>query len=184
MVMLLEDFIKDLPPGCPVKLGAKDGSSYIYTGVVDDLDLKELNLVCETATNNAYLAIKKRYKDELHRLKPKLKKLLMEQIKAADGGKLKVKRGAAKTTDAKALASVGRAYNLLIDCKYHLDAYKPLASREVLDMFRGYECGHPTVIMIEGYETGKYWLISEADGADPDEQEGFEEWDEGNGGPL
>ncbi len=184
MVMLLEEFLEELPPGCPVKVGAKDGSSYIYTGVVDDLDLKELNLVCETATNNAYLAIKKRYKDELHRLKPNLKKVLMAQIKAAGGGKLTVKRGAAKTTDAKALASAGRAYNLLIDCKCHLDAYKPLASREVLDVFRGYECGHPTVIMINGFEVGKYWLISEAGGADPDEQGEFDEWDEGNGGPL
>lgn len=184
MVMLLEEYLEELPPGCPVKVGAKDGSSYIYTGVVDDLDLAELNFNCETAARNAYLAIKKRYKDELCRLKPKLKKLLMEQIKQTDGGKLIVKRGAAKTTDAKALASVGRAYNLLIDCKYRLDAYTPLASREVLEVFRGYECGHPTVIMISGFEVGKYWLISEAGGADPDEQGEFDEWDEGNEGPL
>ena len=161
--MTLREQLKEIPQELIVKLGMEGGSSFVFIGKAADLDLDYLNRMCETAINTAYVNSRKKYLDLLGKAKSTNILINVEDQIARCRGKLALKlpRKNSSTAVVKWLESVERAYNIYADCKRHAESYKAVADREVIDIFKGFESGHPTVIMIEGYEVGKLWMIGE-----------------------
>lgn len=156
--MTLKEFLKTLPPDEDIKIGMKDGSSFVYVGPISDLSINVLTRWCRQAILTAAENADKRVKEVLRGMPAPLREYVLKQTAA--GIKAKPPRDISATA-AKMVEAYNRAVRNQADAHAHVETFAPVGQRQVIDVFRAYEKPHPTVVMVEGYEIGKYTLVSE-----------------------
>lgn len=157
--MTLKEFLNTLPDDCDIKIGMKDGSSFVYVGPISDLSINVLTRQCRRAILTAAENADKRVSATLHGMPKPLQVYISEQ--ASEGVETIPVPKWVNVTAAKMIEAYNRAVRNQDDAHAHVETFAPVGQRQVIDVFRAYEKPHPTVVMVEGYEVGKYCLVSE-----------------------
>lgn len=148
----------------PLKVGSSDGSGFFYCGTVgnfvedmeDHSDLLRKHALASVQAANRRLnqrlsnppTIDRFCREELRSDKPNLTfenyRFYVDHYFAA----IKGFKSAADTQEE------------------HYEAFKPLSKREVVEIREASDAADPgvTILIIDGYELGKYWTVGEAKG--------------------
>ena len=163
----------------PIKVGAKYGNNYFYCGTVGDLE-KNLEKLSEEK-HKEFVAARERTKGELEasvRNFPKIRSRVLignipltkwiESVKACalEYDEYRTKATLDFLMDCgKWAEKVRDGRNALNNSEKRLEGFMPLGSRGVMDAFFSSPVADdacPLVLIISGYEAGKYWTVDEA----------------------
>lgn len=154
-------------PDKRLKVGAEEGSSFFYAGTVGDfLDHMEnysylLERYAQNVVDNAV-----RVRDQKINNPLTIDRFIKQQMRQLDPA---ISLDDYKTYLARYFDGVARAINAVNKAKEAQEGFKYLHQRKVIKIFESDPVADydTTIMIIEGYEKGKYWTISEADGNYP-----------------
>lgn len=160
----LADLLATLPADRRLKLGAHNGSSFFYVGTVADVR-ENMDLYSRKLRNYARMQLINAQADLEQKLRnpPTLQRYAMAQVKTEkpdwtiDGFKAQA---------AGWLRDVKRMTANLNKSDRQYDAFADLPIREVLSHFDADPQVETdtTVIIVDGFEKGRYWMGSESGG--------------------
>lgn len=144
-----------------VKIGAESGNGFFYVGSVDNFQ-KNLNRITK--------ACKKAAQHEIDQKKARFERLCAEYPTIEDFAKeygLSDKKDKLTAENYISLldrhfARIRKASELWALSQDNFSKFKPMTRREVIrydDSFVDEDC---LIVIVEGYEFGKYWMTSEA----------------------
>lgn len=181
--MTLLQLLQDIDPDMPLKLGTENGTAYFYCGTVGEFR-KKLDSYSEKGRKfyeDGYLE-SKRELDSLVNHKPTLPNTLIgledapfrEVLAMIVEYTTEEKPSPVKLQLLRYIAELGKWSRKTAavsrrekEVKSLFDVWIPYGERTVVDVFRADNAVEPeetSVIRISGYECGKYWVISDANG--------------------
>ena len=131
-----------------VKIGAKGGTSFFYCGDVETF-LENI----EEYSNDCYKTAKRTRDRAWLRLEPYLQK----------------PSEVTNQNYSMWLEELDKRSHVAHVTNFRFNEFKPLDERDILDSFIANETAdkqRPLVIIVEGYERGKYWTLDAAEGKD------------------
>lgn len=164
--MKLIELLQGLDPEQPIKIGAKDGSSFFYVGTPADM------LATFDTSSKRYgeydMVIYRSYERTIKNYEIEANAAYENAMKDAE------KRGAELTAkgfkkalriifNSDASKAILKVEDKLAKAKAHQRQTKSMQDREVMDYFKADKVVDDALaIIVEGFEYGRYWTMDEA----------------------
>lgn len=164
--MKLIELLQTLDPEQPIKIGAKDGSSFFYLGTPKDMlatfDTSSTRYgEYDMVIYNAYERAIKRYEEQVSDSYNDAMKYAQEHgAELTAKGFKKALRTIFNSDTAK---NILKMENKLAEAVAHQRQTKSMQDREVMDSFKADKVVDDCLaIIVEGFEYGRYWTTDEA----------------------
>lgn len=148
----------------PLKVGASDGSGFFYCGTVGDFveDMEDYSDLLRKHAQANVQAANRRLNQRLNN-PPTIERFCREELRS-DKPNLSFENFTFYVNHYfSAIKNLKSAADTQV---FNYDAFKPLGKREVVDIREASYAADPgvTILIIEGYEIGKYWTVDEVKG--------------------
>ena len=164
--MKLIELLKTLDPEQPIKIGAKDGSSFFYVGTPADM------IATFDTSSTRYgeydMVIYKTYEKAIKRYEEEASIAYDNAMKDAQerGAELTAKgfkKALRLIFNSDASKAILKVEDKLAKAKTHQRQTKSMQDRNVMDSFKADNVVDDCLaIIVEGFEYGRYWTMDEA----------------------